>query len=562
MSSGKRTHSVRDMGRESESTWVPPGRGQWHREVAHFPRGQTPVYRAIYEPASATGLAASFARYGLPVSHLEMRHVHDRAYVRLLPLVEPPSLLSGHRPPAAAVWLLSRVLPELRHRTGVARAAWEERRWRDDARRWAEEQKPAIEQANLALQDESPQELPASGLRAHLEAVVRNLRRGIITHFDLVGPNVVPVGAYLDAAVRAGLRPDAALALLAGCSPGSAAGVADLEPVARHVVAGGRSPQTLDELRAIGDEVAASLDRWLRCYGHRVVTSYDVDGPTLVELPDVVLRSILAVAADEAADGGGSDSTLFDDVPSGLRAEIDDLLSEAAPAYALRDDNASITLSWPAGLLRRALLVLGDRLACAGRIAAPEHVFELRPDEVLAVAGGAASPDADRVRMRAELRRSRVAAPAPLTLGPAEPLPSLDPLPRPLRRVGRAALAVYDLMNTSGADPLVGTGIGTTVVRGRATVASSAEEALARLEVGGVLVVPYTTPAYNALLPIAAALVVEEGGALSHAALVARELGVPAVIGLPGITDRIPDGSNVEVDPRAGTVRVLVSDGG
>jgi pyruvate,water dikinase len=109
------------------------------------------------------------------------------------------------------------------------------------------------------------------------------------------------------------------------------------------------------------------------------------------------------------------------------------------------------------------------------------------------------------------------------------------------------------------AEPLTGTGIGDRIGHGRARVAADPGEALAVLEPGDVLVVPFTTPAYNAVLPIVSGLVVEEGGALSHAALVSRELDIPAVIGIPGATRLIPDGAEVEVDPERGTVRVLAA---
>jgi pyruvate,water dikinase len=79
------------------------------------------------------------------------------------------------------------------------------------------------------------------------------------------------------------------------------------------------------------------------------------------------------------------------------------------------------------------------------------------------------------------------------------------------------------------------------------------------MEPGDVLVVRFTTPAYNTVLAIAGAVVTTEGALLSHAAVMARELGIPAVIGAPGALDEIPDGSDVEVDPVSGTVRVLVT---
>jgi rifampicin phosphotransferase len=71
-----------------------------------------------------------------------------------------------------------------------------------------------------------------------------------------------------------------------------------------------------------------------------------------------------------------------------------------------------------------------------------------------------------------------------------------------------------------------------------------------------VLVVRATSPAFNAVLSIAGAVVTAEGGPLSHAAVLARELGIPAVVGASGALD-LQDGALVEVDPRVGAVRVL-----
>jgi pyruvate,water dikinase len=67
-----------------------------------------------------------------------------------------------------------------------------------------------------------------------------------------------------------------------------------------------------------------------------------------------------------------------------------------------------------------------------------------------------------------------------------------------------------------------------------------------------------TSPAFNAVLSIAGAVVTANGGAMSHAAVLARELGIPAVVGAGAALD-IPDGAMIEVDPVAGLVRVLES---
>jgi pyruvate,water dikinase len=142
-------------------------------------------------------------------------------------------------------------------------------------------------------------------------------------------------------------------------------------------------------------------------------------------------------------------------------------------------------------------------------------------------------------------------------LGPTLSLPTAA-LPGPMQRMTRALLLIRDLGTTAleGRRPLQGVGIGTTSAIGRACVAVDPNEALARFEPGDILVALGTTPAFNALLAVASAVVTEEGGHLSHAAVMARELGIPAVIGAAGALADIADGSMIEVDPVAGRVRV------
>lgn len=75
-----------------------------------------------------------------------------------------------------------------------------------------------------------------------------------------------------------------------------------------------------------------------------------------------------------------------------------------------------------------------------------------------------------------------------------------------------------------------------------------------RVQPGDIAICPYTDPAWTPLFRIAAAVVTETGGVLSHAAIVAREHGVPAVLGIPGATTRIHDGTRITVDGTEGTV--------
>ncbi len=77
------------------------------------------------------------------------------------------------------------------------------------------------------------------------------------------------------------------------------------------------------------------------------------------------------------------------------------------------------------------------------------------------------------------------------------------------------------------------------------------------LQPGDVLIAPLTDPSWTPLFVSAAGVVVEVGAAMSHSMIVSRELGIPCVVGVEGATLRIPDGADVEVDGRAGTVKLL-----
>ena len=81
-----------------------------------------------------------------------------------------------------------------------------------------------------------------------------------------------------------------------------------------------------------------------------------------------------------------------------------------------------------------------------------------------------------------------------------------------------------------------------------------ADDALDRVDPGDVIIARLTVPTFNSVLAIAGAVVTENGGLLCHTAVIARELGIPAVVGVADALTAIPDGATVTVDPVAGTV--------
>ena len=97
-------------------------------------------------------------------------------------------------------------------------------------------------------------------------------------------------------------------------------------------------------------------------------------------------------------------------------------------------------------------------------------------------------------------------------------------------------------------------------MQGRACVLSTPGD-LGHLEPGDVLVAVATTTSLNATFSLIAGVATAEGGAFSHAAILSREYGVPAVVGVAGLLDEVHDGDLVEVDPAAGTVRLIARAG-
>jgi pyruvate,water dikinase len=519
----------------------------------------TPIGQHLMRTGMNGGCAELFADYGMPAETLDCRFVRGHMYTRIRPLLAPDR--NATRPPPKAVLRLAfRLHPELRRRARRAERTLATQPWRGAVRQWYERERGRTESENLALQRVDLGRLDDVGLAAHWSAALAHAERLWQRHFVLHGYDLGPIGLLLVATQEWGLTADEVVPALKGASPSTSEPARILARLRSEVARSGRRPTSLDDVRAASPAAADELHRYLELRGWHLVTRYDVDGLTLGEMPDVVLASILdgnglAAGVDPIAVAAG----LRARVPEAERARFDDLLVEARLAMDLRDENGPITAEWTGGLVRRALLEIAARLQRRGAVTTSEHVFELAPHEVVPLLTKGTGPGPDELAARAATRRADSALSLPHVLGPPEPAPPDDALPEAtalLLRVVQAVLALLDRQER--AHGLAGTGVGSECYRGRVCRADAPEDAIATLEAGDVLVVPYTTPAYNTILPLAGAVVTAEGGPLSHAAVLARELGIPAVVGVTG-AHAIPDGAILEVDPAAGEVRILTN---
>ena len=230
-------------------------------------------------------------------------------------------------------------------------------------------------------------------------------------------------------------------------------------------------------------------------------------------------------------------------LPRQLVTRFDRLLVAAQSAARLREEQvAQLTLAWP--VFRRALARIGTLLVLKNVIAEPDDVYFLERGELVAAIQGAEvdhSADVAGRRRRWTEQRRLV---APLVIGR---------MPKMLETLlGAADRAMRDPVETS-TDAVRGVPASPGRATGRARLVRSATE-FDRLQKGEVLVCRVTTPSWTQLFERAAAVVTDVGSPASHASIIAREYGIPAVVGTTDGTSQIRDGELLTVDGGAGVV--------
>jgi pyruvate,water dikinase len=184
-------------------------------------------------------------------------------------------------------------------------------------------------------------------------------------------------------------------------------------------------------------------------------------------------------------------------------------------------------------------------------------------EEMLALLRGESGVTVAELQQREDWYNNKTTDDVPAFLGPPpEPPPPLEALPEDARP---GAAAIGAAFGNLSAPPIAAAGP-EPVVRGLAVSAGSYEGTarliqspadFERLQQGDVLITKNTSATFNVVLPMLGAIVTDRGGQLSHAAIIAREYGIPALVGTGNATRVIADGARVRVDGVSGTVEVL-----
>lgn len=546
-------------------SWEAPGPGTWELDSAHITPTVSAIVADLIEECVPRGLGEGFELLGAPLDRVDARFVHGGYYMRLVPLVGGES--DRPPPPDWALKAVTRVHPAFRKRAKQSVKALEERLWLSEFERWEREWKPRLIGTNRAFGSVDPSRLGGEDLADHLDALMSHVRWSNALHFRLHCSDLGPIGRLLVRAEDIGLDRAEVMSALAGSTPATSAPARAAAEIACELTQCGVTPTSLDEVRSASERAHELLEQYLAEFGARLTTGYDITDRTLSELPDVVLGAILAAQAeparhydDAAGRGGKALDDLLADVAPETRDEMRMLVDDARLLYGLRDENGPLTYEWPAGILRHAVLEIGRRLDETGRLVDAAQVFDLRADEMSGLLRGAERPDCNEVAVRHAERMARAHLDHPPFLGAEPSEPSFDVLPGEMPLLMRAVTTVMVLLEADDTrnheDELSGTGVGELSYRGVARVVVDADDAFDRVEPGDIVVTRLTVPTYNSVLAMAGGVVTEFGGLLCHTAVIARELGIPAVVGVAGALN-IPDGAAVEVDPVAGRVTVL-----
>jgi pyruvate,water dikinase len=327
----------------------------------------------------------------------------------------------------------------------------------------------------------------------------------------------------------------------------------DDEPL-RELVAGLDDERCLDVLREDGrfDDFVAGLDDYLERWGARAMNELKLEEPALDERPGfvfAVLKNYLRGAVDdgdvearERARRAAAERRVRERLRNPIKRALLSFVLRRARRHVRNRESMRLSRTRVFALLRRFFLELGRRFEERGLIDRTDDVFYLELDEVLGVID-ATSTTADlrglvRVRSAEYERHHR--------------------LPDPDDRVAVHGAARLDAALRAEVAPaqdgeLRGLPCSPGVVRGNARVIRAGDGDV-RLD-DDILVAARTDPGWVPLYPSARGLLVERGSLLSHAAIVARELGLPTIVNIPRLLQHVEDGASIEMDGDRGTVR-------
>lgn len=528
---------------------------RWARDRMHFPEPVTPAMELFFEAHNA-GFRHAFALYEMPLEVMMLKRFNTYAYGAVMPRQLPHDAMvaMGER---------------AQHNLGAAMMR--------SAERWQGELLPEV-QEHLAFWQGA--DLPGASLD-ELAELGHETRRRLIRlweiHFELMVPTLLAGSLFQDtyADLFGAEHAFDAFTLLQGFGNKTTEINSALWRLARSADEGVRATVLSTDPEVVagvlrdseaGRRFLDAFDAYLQAYGRRSET-WELRYPSWLEDPTPVWRMLREHLAEPDADPEAELARLaeqrdaaiaearaqLEGYPAPVVEHFEAMLRAAQDAVVLSEDHGFYIDFEGGHHVRQVLLELGRRLASAGALASADDVMMLTIDEALAALADASGAD---LRALVEERRGEMAHFG--ALEEPELVGSMPPGPPPQDPVGRAIGRFFGTPPEASAEPdvLKGHAGSPGTVRGVARVVRSLAEAQT-LRRGEILVAPMTAPSWTPLFGTVAGVVTDTGGVLSHSAVVAREYGIPAVVGTVKATSVIRDGQTIEVDGRSGTVRLV-----
>ena len=322
------------------------------------------------------------------------------------------------------------------------------------------------------------------------------------------------------------------------------------------ILAGSDNQVVLDALARQAPEFRRAVDDYIERYGDRVMGELKLETVSLREDPTFLFRVVRnfadrddldpdALADQEKALREAAESELRRGLGPLARRRMPDVLASARKAIKNRE-NMRLARTRMFGLFRDVYRALGERLREAGKLSHGRDVFYLTVDEIDAYMEGRAVTT--NLGGLADLRRSewgdwedRDIPHQFETLGPVYH--------------GNHFEAPSTVVAPSDDGSLQGKPCYPGVITAPARVILKPDDDLSVN--GQILVTVRTDPGWAPLFPTASGILVERGSTLSHSAVLARELGIPAVVGVPGLLQLVSNGDTLRMDGGTGRVEIL-----
>jgi pyruvate,water dikinase len=519
----------------------------------HFPWPLSPLFQTSWGPQFSEGFTWALHDLNLPLERFAVKFRNNYFFGRMIEK-QPSSEEDGRKMGELAEATMKSAIGGIMQR-------WDAEFLPRVLEIQAELRAMAVEQMDRARASaavERVQDLLLELWHIHF-LIVEPMQVGIQLFDDLFGElfgkdadSATPALGVESAAVRSGI----AMSRLAKSA--RALGVADLILSSP----GGHALERLGESES-GQELLRQLESYLDEFGlHQ--ESFDYTIPTWSERPDLALaalRGYLAANVDREAEHhklSRQAEQAIDEArralasyPQPVREQFEAFLTVARNGAYLHEEHNYRIDQQGMSLVRMAFLNIGRYLVESGMIRDRDDVFMLRLDELrAAIAGDLGNAESIVAERQAKLEASRKMALPPF-LGP-------PPQARePRNAMERSNVRFWGGPPQESASPneLKGNAGSRGVVTGEAFVVRTLQEATA-IEPGQILVAITTMPPWTPLFAVAAGVVTETGGQLSHCAIVAREYGIPAVVGAHGATSRIQNGQTITVDGTNGIVRL------